>query len=78
MSRSTDLDRFLATDPQDGGCEHALELLHVYATLVADDAGAAERHPEIAAHLRACGPCAEDLDALLEAIHPAGSDGPDG
>jgi len=75
MSRSIDLDRFLATDPQDGGCEHALQLLHVYASLVADDAGAAERYPEIAAHLRACGPCAEDLDALLEAIHPAGSDG---
>jgi hypothetical protein len=78
MSRSIDLDRFLATDPQDGGCEHALELLHVYATLVADDAGAAARYPEIAAHLRACGPCAEDLDALLEAIGPAGSAGVDG
>ena len=81
MSRSIDLDRFLATDPQDGGCEHALELLHVYATLVADDAnsaGAAERYPEIAAHLRACGPCAEDLDALLEAIRPPDGDGLDG
>jgi hypothetical protein len=25
-------------------------------------------YPEVAAHLRACGPCAEDLDGLLAAI----------
>ena len=29
------LDRFLRTDPQDVGCEQAMEMLHVYAELVA-------------------------------------------
>lgn len=69
MSRPLDLDRFLTTDPRDLGCEHAIDLLHVYAELVAiDPARAQERFPEVAVHLRACGPCAEDLEALLDAI----------
>jgi hypothetical protein len=77
MNRPIDLDAFLRTDPRDAGCGHAMEVLHVYAELVASDAGAAERYPEVAAHLRACGPCAEDLEALLEAIRPtSGLDGP--
>jgi hypothetical protein len=71
MSRSIDLERFLHTDPKDVGCERAMEVLHVYADLVAADAAAQEQYPEVAAHLRACGPCAEDLDALLEAIRPS-------
>ena len=70
MSRPFDLDKFLATDPKDSGCDQALAVLHVYAELVAADANAAERYPEVAAHLRACGPCAEDLEALLEALRP--------
>lgn len=74
MSRPIDLDKFLTTDPRDAGCRQAMELLHVYAELVAADAGAAERYPEVAAHLRACGPCAEDLEALLEAIRPSRND----
>jgi hypothetical protein len=64
------LDRFLHTDPRDVGCEQAMELLHVYAELVAADAGAASLYPGIAAHLRACGPCTEDLEGLLAAIAP--------
>jgi hypothetical protein len=63
------LDRFLRTDPQDAGCAKAMELLHVYAELAAaDPGGAANRYPEVAAHLRSCGPCAEDLEGLLAAI----------
>jgi len=27
-----------------------------------------ERHPGIAAHLRACGPCGEDFEGLLTAL----------
>jgi hypothetical protein len=43
--------------------------LHVYADLVAHDAGAAtERYPGVAAHLAACGPCREDLTGLLAAL----------
>jgi hypothetical protein len=63
------LDRFLRTDPHDAGCAKAMELLHVYAELaVADPRGAEHRYPEVAAHLRVCGPCAEDLEGLLAAI----------
>ena len=63
------LDRFLQTDPRDAGCDKVMELLHVYAeSAVADPLGAEQRYPEVAAHLRACGPCTEDLEGLLAAI----------
>jgi hypothetical protein len=62
------LDRFLQTDPWDVGCEQAMEMLHIYVELVAADAEAAEHYPGIAAHLRACGPCAEDFEGLLAAV----------
>jgi hypothetical protein len=63
------LDRFLLTDPRDVGCAEAMDLLHVYAEVAAVDAPAAERrYPGIAAHLQACGPCAEDLAGLLASL----------
>ena len=63
------LDGFLRTDPRDVGCEEAMRVLHVYAELVRDDPKTAGvRYPGVAAHLRACGPCAEDLAGLLAAI----------
>ena len=54
MNGWSELDRFLRTDPRDVGCAQAMEMLHVYAELVAADAPAEERYPGIAAHLRAC------------------------
>jgi hypothetical protein len=69
MNSWAGLDRFLRTDPRDAGCATAMGLLHVYAELAAADRPAAEqRYPEVAAHLRSCGPCAEDLEGLLAAI----------
>jgi hypothetical protein len=68
MNDSEALDRFLQTDPRDVGCAEAMAMLHVYAELVAAGAPAQERYPGIAAHLRACGPCDEDFEALLAAI----------
>jgi len=69
MNSWAELDRFLRTDPRDTGCATAMELLHVYAELAAADRPAADqRYPEVAAHLRSCGPCAEDLEGLLAAI----------
>jgi hypothetical protein len=62
------LERFLDTDPQDAGCDQAIKMLHVYAELVTNDADAARLYPQVAAHLLACGPCAEDLAGLLAAI----------
>jgi hypothetical protein len=69
MNSWPELDRFLQTDPRDAGCATAMELLHVYAELAAaDSSAAARRYPEVAAHLRSCGPCTEDLHGLLAAI----------
>jgi hypothetical protein len=62
------LDRFLRTDPRDVGCAEALDMLHVYADLVAAGVQAEQRYPGIAAHLRACGPCEEDFEGLLAVI----------
>ena len=66
------LDRFLQTDPRDVGCAEAMEMLHVYVDVVAANDDAEERYPGIAAHLRACGPCGEDFEALLAAVRGAG------
>jgi hypothetical protein len=69
MNSWPELDRFLQTDPRDAGCDKAMELLHIYAEIaVADPRAAAQRYPEVAAHLRACGPCSVDLEGLLAAI----------
>jgi len=68
MSDLKRLERFLRTDPRDAGCDEAMAVLHVYADLVAADRNAAGRYPGVAAHLAACGPCAEDLAGLLLAV----------
>jgi len=67
------LDRFLQTDPRDVGCAEAMEMLHVYVDLAASGAAAEaeQRYPGIAAHLRACGPCGGDFEALLAAVRDA-------
>jgi hypothetical protein len=73
MSGWSALDRILTTDDADGGCGTAMDLLHAYADLASrnpDEARA--RYPQVAAHLRQCGPCAEDLQGLLQAIQPPG------
>jgi hypothetical protein len=76
MSGWEELDRFLDTDPQDVGCEEALRVLHVYVELVLGDKSGDEatlRYPGVAAHLLACGPCAEDFEGLLAATGGAAS-----
>jgi hypothetical protein len=62
------IERFLATDPRDVGCEEAMEILHVYAEAATSGRKPEELYPGVAAHLRACGPCAEDLHGLLSAL----------
>jgi hypothetical protein len=69
MNARSAFDAFLNTDPQDAGCAKAMELLHAYAELAITDPDAAkQQYPQIAAHVRSCGPCAEDLEGLLAAI----------
>ena len=64
------LERFLRTDPQDVGCERAMELLDIYVDTVSKEGAdvTERRYPGIAAHLRACGPCGEDFAGLLAAL----------
>jgi hypothetical protein len=68
MTRWPELECFLNTDPGDVGCGEAMEILHVYAEIVAAGQDPELLYPGVTAHLRACGPCAEDLHGLLEAI----------
>ena len=68
MSDRERLERFLRTDPRDVGCGEAMAVLHIYADLAATGENPAERYPGVAAHLAACGPCAEDLTGLLAAV----------
>ncbi len=76
MNSLLDLDRFLQTDPRDVGCEQALEILHVYMDLVAAGGDAAQRFPGVAAHLRACGPCSTDFEALVAKVRGFVDEGP--
>jgi hypothetical protein len=62
------LERFLHTDPADAGCEQTIELLHAYAELIVAGDNPEIRYPGLAAHLRSCLPCADDLDGLLAAV----------
>jgi hypothetical protein len=64
------LERFLRTDPQDVGCERAMELLDIYVDAVSKEGAdvTERRYPGVAVHLRACGPCGEDFAGLLAAL----------
>ena len=68
MSDRERLERFLRTDPRDVGCDEAMAVLHIYVDLIVTGEDAAGRYPGVAAHLAACGPCAEDLTGLLAAV----------
>ena len=68
MSEWERLDRFLRTDPRDVGCDEAMAVLHIYVDLIVRGEDAAGRYPGVAAHLAACGPCAEDFTGLLAAV----------
>ena len=62
------LDRLLDVDSRDGGCGHAMQVLHLYAELVAHGGDAVAAYPTVAAHLRSCGPCDDDLEGLLALV----------
>lgn len=77
-------ETFLETDPRDVGCEEAMEIMHAYVDLLADGADAPAQYLGMAAHLKACGPCADDMRGLLAAVQDLDgpltrrSDGPSG
>ena len=71
------LDAFLQTDPRDAGCDTTMEMLDVYAELVATGEDPAERFPGLHAHFLACGPCAQDLEGLLAVLTGENLSGPE-
>ena len=73
MSLWDAFDQFLQTDPQDVGCDEAMELLDIYVDAVIREGTAAveARYPGVAAHLHACGPCGEDFAGLMALVSGA-------
>ena len=59
------LDRFLTLDPVDAGCAQTIELLHAYAELITTGEDPERSYPGLAAHLRSCAPCADDLGGVV-------------
>lgn len=68
MNMRTALERFLATDSQDAGCEQTWALIDLYVEVVATGGDPEHVFPGISKHLAACGPCAEDYHGLLNAV----------
>jgi hypothetical protein len=68
MNSWSKFEQFLATDPDDVGCAETFDLIDAYVELTLIGAGAEVRYPGVAAHLRACHPCAEDFEGLLAAV----------
>jgi hypothetical protein len=61
------LESFLTTDPRDPGCTQTRRRLPAYVDATLADDEPERRHPEVAAHLRACPPCEQERRGLLAA-----------
>lgn len=68
MTGSEALSNFLRTDPRDVGCDRVRAALHVYADLAAAGHEPGGIFPGVAAHLAACGSCADDFTGLLTVL----------
>ena len=55
-------------DERDRGCDATTRRLAGYAELLLRDSDPAQLLPSVAAHLRACRACRDDLDRLVELI----------
>lgn len=66
------IERFLAADPRDAGCDEVMNVLHIYVDLQAAGVDPEERYPGVTAHLAACDACAEDVRGLLAAVADEG------
>jgi hypothetical protein len=62
------LERLLAADAHDVGCDETRAVLHVYVELLAAGVDVTDRHPGVAAHLAACESCMESALGLLVAV----------
>jgi hypothetical protein len=67
MSDASSLDKLLATDPADVGCDRTFELLDLYVEVELTGQDPQMRFPGTAAHLRSCDACRADYQGLLAA-----------
>ncbi len=63
-----ELQAMLTVDPEDGGCTEMWDAMEVYAELLAAGADPAADYPRVAAHLRDCDPCTQDLAGVVAAV----------
>lgn len=64
MRHAAIIQRLLGHPGRDPGCDAVFELMDEYAELRAGGEDAARRLPEVAAHLRDCTACREDVEGL--------------
>jgi hypothetical protein len=67
MNHGSSLDKLLATDPADVGCDRTFELLDVYVEVELAGQDPQVRLPGLTAHLRSCRACRGDYQGLLAA-----------
>jgi hypothetical protein len=67
MNHASFLDKLLATDPADVGCDATFALLDVYVEVELAGQDPPSRFPGLAAHLRSCQACHADYQGLLAA-----------
>jgi hypothetical protein len=65
MNHASSLDKLLATDPADVGCDATFALLDVYVEVELAGQDPRSRFPGLAAHLRSCEACHADHQGLL-------------
>lgn len=59
------IERLLAADPRDVGCDEVRAVMHVYVDLRAAGIDPGERYAGVASHLDSCGACAESVRGLI-------------
>jgi hypothetical protein len=63
-----ELQTMLTVDPHDGGCDEMWDAMEVYAELSAAGVDPSAEYPRVAAHLRDCDPCTQDLAGVIAAV----------
>ncbi|MFE4468103.1 hypothetical protein ACFRFH_04725 [Leifsonia sp. NPDC056824] len=62
------IERLLAADPRDVGCDEVMAVMHVYVDRRAAGLDPEERYVGVTSHLDSCGACAESVRGLLAAV----------
>lgn len=67
MKGAIAIERLLATDPRDAGCDETFAVIDQFAESIAGRGDAAARHPGVAVHLSSCPACSRDLQGIVGA-----------